>query len=120
MKILILLMIATSAWADPFRHAPAVTTNVTEVTEVTEVTNINETNITEEEAGGIALALALGAHHFDHATNAWQGSVSGGHFEDQSAGSVAIGKRFNGFLFSGSAGRAHGENAYNASAGWRW
>ena len=117
MKILLMLLITTSASADPFRHTPDVSTNVTEVTEVT---NIVETNITEEEAGGIALALALGAHHFDMATNAWQGSVSGGHFEDQSAGSVAIGKRFNGFLFSGSAGRAHGENAYNASAGWRW
>ena len=111
---IILTVLMTSAMADrgPYLTAPR--------SYITEVTHITEVNITEDQAAGVALAIALGQHQFDWSTDKWQGSASAGHYDDESAGSVALGKRFNGFLFTGSAGRVHGENAYGVATGWRW
>ena len=112
---IMLVALTTSAWADkPKHYLTAPRPYVTENTNVTEVTSITT------EAAGVAMAIASGQHQFSWSTDKWQSSVSAGSWDDETAGSVAMGKRFKGFLFNGSAGRIHGENAYGVAAGWRW
>ena len=110
--LLIILLTATNVMADPHSR--------TYITEVTEVTNVTEVTTTEEQAAGVALAIALGQHQFDWGTDRLQGSISGGSYDDENAGSVAFGKRLKNTLVNISVGRVHGENAYGAAAGWRF
>ena len=88
--------------------------------DVTNITNVSETNITEEQAAGVAMAIALGQHQFDWGTDRLQGSISAGNFDDETAGSFALAKRIDGLLLNGSVGHTSGETAVGVAAGWRW
>ena len=92
-------------------------TERTEVTNVTEITNITEIT---NAAQGTALAIASGQHQFDYATPAWQASLSGSAYKNESAASVAIGKNFGGILINGSISRTGNDNAYGIAGNWRF
>jgi len=69
---------------------------------------------------GIALAIATGQHNFDSSTFAWQGSISTGSYDDSTAFSFGLAKRFKSTLISGSVANEGGKIGYGASLGFHF
>ena len=83
-----------------------------------EVTNISE--VTNTYSSGNAIAIATAQHHFDFGTHSFQGSVGAGHYQNDTAVSFAIGKRFGRMLINGSVGSESGNTSVGAGINWRF
>ena len=101
-KYLILFLLSFNAMADNYHHG-------------TTDTIVN--NTTYE---GVALGIAVAQHHFDFGTKVWQGSVGVGYYNDNSAISLAVAKRFNRVLVNVSTTFKDEEPAIGAGINWRF
>lgn len=70
--------------------------------------------------GGIATAIAIGQHQFDASTFAWQGSVATGSYDDYTAFSFGLAKRFKATLISGSVANEGGKLGYGMALGFKF
>lgn len=110
----VLLVIANIAYAGEYHHSePLAPSNITN--------NYNTTKTAlTGQSKGIATAIAIGQHQFDASTFAWQGSISTGSYDDSSAFSFALAKRFKATLISGSVANEGGKIGYGASLGFKF
>ena len=69
---------------------------------------------------GTALGIATGNHHHDFGTHKWQWSAAYGHYQDNDAFSVSIGKRVDRVLINGSIGREGSETGYGVGLNGRF
>ncbi len=78
-------------------------------------------NYTTNTTSGTALGLAAANCNFDWATMRTQACVSGGYFDNQSAGNIGVGKRFtkDGPLFNGTLGVENDEIGVGVGINWR-
>ena len=78
----------------------------------------NVTNITN--SNGTALAISMAQIKMDWSTNALQGAVGLGSFDDVDAISFGIGKRFGKVLLNGTIGREGKNYGYGFGVGFRF
>jgi hypothetical protein len=76
--------------------------------------------VSDTDTKGIATAIAIGQHSFDASTFAWQGSISTGSYDDSTAFSFGLAKRFRATLISGSVANEGGKLGYGASLGFKF
>ena len=101
-KYLILFLLSFNAMADNYHHGTA------------------DTIVNNTTSEGVALGIAVAQHHFDFGTNSWQGSVGAGYFDDDTALSLAIGKRFGRMLINGSVSYEDDKTGLGVGLNWRF
>lgn len=72
------------------------------------------------QSEGVALSLAASQHHFDFGTHSWQGSVGMGSYDNDSAISFGLAKRFDRVLINGSVGVNGDKSGYGMGVNWRF
>ena len=79
------------------------------------ITENYRTDVSNDMNDGVALNLSAAALQFDWSTDAWQYSGGLGNYENRTAGSFGLAKRFGGILLNGSYNRAmeSGKAGYN-------
>jgi len=78
------------------------------------------TQTTQQESNGVATAIAAGQHQFDASTFTWQGSIATGSYDNSTAFSFALAKRFKASLISGSVANEGGKIGYGMSLGFKF
>ena len=69
-------------------------------------------------SAGVASAIAAAQHQFNYSVLVWQGSVSAGAYDGETAVSIGLGKRFNSTLINGSISNEGGK--YGGGLGVSW
>jgi len=76
------------------------------------------TIINNETANGVALAIAASQHQFYWGTKSWQGSFAAGTFDNNTAFSFGLAKRFNKTLINGSMSNEEGKIGGGVGINW--
>lgn len=100
-------LITTACYADNYHHhsQPILPANTT--------TNIYSTK-------GVALGIAAAQHNFDYGTFSWQGSIATGSYDNSTAFSFGLGKRFKSTLINGSISNEGGKMGFGGAVGFRF
>jgi len=108
----ILFFAASYARADQYRSIVYEISNVPrETTTITTLTGQSE---------GISSAMAASQHQFYYGTKAWQGSIAAGAFDNSTAFSFGLAKRFQKTLINGSISVENGKTGYGAALNWQF
>lgn len=81
-------LLATQAQASCYRHC--VTNNYYETNNMTITNGVSDSEL----EAALTVTASAGGHQFDFSTTDWQGSIVGAWYEDESAVSFGVGKRF--------------------------
>ena len=69
---------------------------------------------------GAALGIAAAQHNFDYGTFSWQGSIATGSYDNSTAFSFGLAKRFKSTLINGSVSNEGGKMGFGGALGFRF
>lgn len=127
--ILFLFLISFNVFADNGNYNGQNKENNSTTTEQQVVINIDNsssqpvdkyTYVPTSNTEGVASAIASSQHHFDFGTDAWQGSLGVGNYENNNAASFSVGKRFDRILFNGTIITENDKVSYGFGLNWRF
>jgi len=72
------------------------------------------------QSEGVSSAIAASQHQFYYGTKAWQGSFAAGAFDNNTAFSFGLAKRFQKTLINGSVSVENGKTGYGAALNWQF
>jgi len=72
------------------------------------------------QSEGVSSAIAAAQHQFYYGTKAWQGSFAAGAFDNDTAFSFGLAKRFQKTLINGSVSVENGKTGYGAALNWQF
>ena len=94
--LLLTVLLVSQVFADSEEHIAHYGVYTTELKET-------EIRITDDSIkSGIATAIATAQHQFSYGVHKWQGSLAVGSYDNKTASSFGVAKRYNGILYTGS------------------